>query len=301
MIYGYIRVSTDRQDTENQKLGVIEKAKQLGRDVEAWITDDGISGAKEPEERALGKLLKKIRTGDVIITSELSRLGRKLFMVMRILEHCMKVGAKVYTVKDGYELGDNIQSKVLAFAFGLAAEIERDMISKRTKEGLARRRLDGVVLGRPVGSKSSKLKLDNKEAEIKKYLSSGISICGVARILKCNRATVRHVCERNGWNKEELQRRAEKYAFAKNANATKVIRCEVKLPSIDETLKLYTKSFSITQLAKELNCSSTALIAHLKRHNAYETLQRINMEQRQKVKSKAQLEREADARVIQTA
>ncbi len=147
MVYGYIRVSTDKQDTDNQKIGINEKAKLLGHPIDEWISDDGVSGAKEPEDRLLGTLLKKIKPDDVIIASELSRIGRKLFMVMRILEHCMKVGAKVYTVKDGYELGDNIQSKVLAFAFGLAAEIERQMIQMRTKEGLANKKLLGVLLG----------------------------------------------------------------------------------------------------------------------------------------------------------
>ena len=148
MIYGYIRVSTDRQDTENQKLGINEKAKSLGIEIDKWISDDGVSGTKEPDKRLLGKLLKTIQPGDVIISSELSRLGRNLFMVMRILEHCMKNEAKVYTVKDGYELGDNVTSKVLAFAFALAAEIERDMISKRTKEALARKKAEGIHIGR---------------------------------------------------------------------------------------------------------------------------------------------------------
>lgn len=124
MIYGYLRVSTDEQDSNNQKLGVCKKAESLGLSVDDWIIDDGISGTKEPEKRLLGKLMKKLQKGDVIITSELSRLGRKLFMIMRILEFCMLHEVKVYTVKDGYELGDNIQSKVLAFAFGIAAEIE---------------------------------------------------------------------------------------------------------------------------------------------------------------------------------
>ena len=139
MIYGYLRVSTDDQDSENQKVGVSAKATSIGVAIDDWIIDDGISGTKEPEKRLLGKLMKKLKPGDVIITSELSRLGRKLFMIMRILEFCMQHEVKVYTVKDGYELGDNIQSKVLAFAFGIAAEIERDMISQRSKEALARK------------------------------------------------------------------------------------------------------------------------------------------------------------------
>jgi DNA invertase Pin-like site-specific DNA recombinase len=300
MIYGYIRVSTDRQDTENQKLGVINKAKQLGREIEAWITDDGISGTKEPEERALGKLLKRIKPGDVIITSELSRLGRKLFMIMRILEHCMKIGAKVYTVKDGYELGDNIQSKVLAFAFGLAAEIERDMISQRTKEALARIRKEGVVLGRPVGSKSKKLKLADKETQIKRYISAGLSYAAIARLLKCNRMTVRNICMRENWHKEELTARAEKYRRNHTViNAKRIKISESRFPAVDEILELYKKSFSIAKLAEEFNCPQSAIISYLKRNNGYERLQVINTQQRQKVKSKAQLERENNERVLQ--
>ncbi len=103
-VYGYLRVSTDKQDCENQKMGVENLAEKMSFSIENWIIDDGVSGIKEPEERMLGKLLKKIKSGDVIICSELSRLGRRLFMIISILEHCMKVGAKVYTVKDSYEL-----------------------------------------------------------------------------------------------------------------------------------------------------------------------------------------------------
>ena len=129
-------MSTDNQDCNNQKIGVTALAEKLGLIIENWIIDNGVSGTKEPEKRKLGKLLKRIKSGDIIICSELSRLVRKLFMVISILEHCMNVGAKVLTVKDNYELGDNVQSKVLAFAFGLVAELERKMISKRTKEAL---------------------------------------------------------------------------------------------------------------------------------------------------------------------
>ena len=160
MVYCYLRVSTGGQTVETQKIGVIAEAQRRGLSIDKYIVDEDVSGGTEPEKRQLGILLKNIKSGDVIIASEISRLGRTLFMVMRILEHCMKVGAKVYTQKDGYELGDNIQSKVLAFAFGLAAEIERKMISERTKEGLARVRAAGGVLGRPKGRKSSFVKMD---------------------------------------------------------------------------------------------------------------------------------------------
>lgn len=162
MIYGYIRVSTDRQDCENQKIGIELKAAALGLKIDKYIEDTGVSGTKEPDKRALGGCLKKLKSGDILICSEVSRLGRKLFMIMRILEQCMKSGAKVYTVKDGYELGDNIQSKVMAFAFGLSAEIERDLISQRTKEALFRLKTQGKKLGRESGSRNKKRKLDGK-------------------------------------------------------------------------------------------------------------------------------------------
>ena len=154
MHYGYIRVSTDRQDCANQKLGIERKARSLGIKIEKYIKDNGVSGTREPGKRALGGCLKKLQAGDIIICSELSRLGRKLFMIMRILEYCMNIGAKVYTVKDDYELGDNIQSKVLAFAFGLSAEIERNLISERTREALARLKADGHKIGRKSGRSS---------------------------------------------------------------------------------------------------------------------------------------------------
>lgn len=125
-----------------------------------------------------------------MLAGEISRLGRSLFMVMRILEHCMNNGVKVYTAKDGYELGDNIQSKVLAFAFGLSAEIEREMISRRTKEALAKKRAEGVILGRPVGRKSTTVKLTGKEAVIADLRKQGVSISQIARIYKVNRMTV---------------------------------------------------------------------------------------------------------------
>lgn len=197
MVYGYIRVSTDHQDCKNQKLGIEAKAAALGLSIDKYIEDAGVSGIKEPDERALGGCLRKLRMGDVIICSELSRLGRKLFMIMRILEHCMQIGAKLYTVKDGYELGDNIQSKVLAFAFGLSAEIERDLISQRTKEAMARRRACGLYTGRKPGAKNLHHKLDGKEDMIRKMLLGGMSQRKIAKKLKVGATTINTFIKNN--------------------------------------------------------------------------------------------------------
>lgn len=190
MIYGYIRVSTDKQDCENQKLGIEAKATALDLRIDRYIEDAGISGATEPEERALGGMLRRLRSGDVIICSELSRLGRKMFMIMRILEHCMKIGARLYTVKDGYELGDNIQSKVLAFAFGLSAEIERNLISQRTREALANLQVRGIKLGRPTGKKNQSHIIDGREKQILDMYSAGISKRAIARKIHVSPPTI---------------------------------------------------------------------------------------------------------------
>jgi len=153
MIYGYLRVSSDEQDVNNQKQGVIKFANEHGWKIKEYIIDDGVSGTKIPSKRKLGKLLKKVKEGDILICSEISRLGRNLMMIMSILQTLMQKKAQLYTVKDNYILGDNIQSTVLAFAFGLAAQIERDMISLRTKEALARKKAEGVKLGHPRGTR----------------------------------------------------------------------------------------------------------------------------------------------------
>ena len=199
-IYGYLRVSTDKQDAESQKIGVVALAAKKGFEIDEFIIDE-ISGTKEPEKRLLGKVLKKIKKDDVIIASELSRLGRKLFMIMRILEHCMNCGAKVYTVKDGYELGDNIQSKVLAFAFGLSAEIERNLISQRTKEGLARLKSQGVKLGRNFGSQNKNYKLDEKHDLIVNLLEKGTSKRKIAKVCKTTTPTLLRFLNRVGLEK----------------------------------------------------------------------------------------------------
>ncbi|HQQ21475.1 MAG TPA: recombinase family protein, partial [Bacteroidales bacterium] len=149
-----------------------------------------ISGNKDVEKRKLGKLLNRLKKDDVLICAELSRLGRNLLMIMSILNHCMKNDIQVWTIKDNYRLGSDINSKVLAFAFGLSAEIERNLISQRTKEALARKKAEGVILGRPKGRKSSKVKLTGKEVEIRNLLDKKVSKSAISRILGVHRLTV---------------------------------------------------------------------------------------------------------------
>lgn len=191
MIYGYIRVSTDKQTVENQRFEIQGFAKKEGIEIEKWI-EETISGTKAIEKRQLGALLKKMKTGDMLICSELSRLGRTLFMIMDVLSFCMKKEIKLWTVKEGYRLGSDITSKVLAFAFGISAELERELISARTKEALTRLKNEGKVLGRPKGRKTSieKHPLFGKKDKIIDLLNKGVSKRKIAGMLKVDRNTL---------------------------------------------------------------------------------------------------------------
>ncbi|MDR1398646.1 MAG: master DNA invertase Mpi family serine-type recombinase [Treponema sp.] len=189
MTYGYVRVSTDKQRVDNQEFEIQSFAKKNSIIIDVWVKET-VSGTKTPDKRKLGGLLSKVESGDLIICSELSRLGRSLLMIMSILNQLMDKGVKVWTIKDNYRLGDDIQSKVLAFAFGLSAEIERNLISQRTKEALALRRTEGVILGRPIGRKSARVKLTGKENEIRELRKNYVSKIRIAEILNVNRMTV---------------------------------------------------------------------------------------------------------------
>jgi len=189
MVYGYIRVSTDKQTVENQRFEIQRFCKAEKVKIDKWI-EEKISGTKEPEKRQLGTLLKTADKGDLIICSELSRLGRSFFMIMSILSNCMKQGIRVWTVKDGYRLGDDIQSKVLAFAFGLSAEIERNLIAQRTKEALARCKAEGKTLGRHPG-RAVNVRLSGHEKEIRKMLREGKNNVEIGKRYGVHRQTVR--------------------------------------------------------------------------------------------------------------
>ena len=178
MIYGYVRVSTDKQSTENQRFEIENYSKAKGFRIERWV-DETISGTTSVSDRQLGRLLKQIRKGDTLVTTELSRLGRNLMQVMSFLHQCMERDIIVLTVKERYELGNNINSKILAFAFSLSAEIERNLISQGTK------------LGRPKGKKTMQVRLSGKENVIKKMINEKCSMNEIAEKFGVNRQTLR--------------------------------------------------------------------------------------------------------------
>jgi len=197
MIYGYIRVSSDKQTVENQRFEISNFCMKESLTVDGWI-EETISGTKSYDKRKLGNLLKHIKKDDLVICSELSRLGRSLFMIMDILNICMNKEAKVWTIKDNYRLGEDIQSKVLAFAFGLSAEIERNLISQRTKEALARKKSEGVILGRPKGkSKPENFKLFGRDEIIVSLIQKGYSQTKIAKRLHVNRLTLGKYIKKN--------------------------------------------------------------------------------------------------------
>ena len=190
MIYGYIRVSSDKQTVENQRFEINKFCSSNQIVIDDWI-EETISGTKNYTKRQLGNLLKKVHKDDIIICSELSRLGRNLFMIMEILNICMTKECRVWTIKDNYRLGDDIQSKVLAFAFGLSAEIERNLISQRTKEALARKKAEGVKLGHKKGERLRlNPKCEKRHEWIVSQLSRGIEKTMIAKRLKVSVSTL---------------------------------------------------------------------------------------------------------------
>lgn len=187
MIYGYSRISTEHQQLSNQRHEIEKFAEDRRIVIDFWV-EEVISSRKLLSERKLSKVLKKLKKGDILIATELSRLGRNLMEVMGILQHCLEKDCQVWTLKENYRLGADIQSKVLAFAFSLASEIERQLISERTKNSLQRLREEGKKLGRPHGF--SYRKLQQHKDKIKKLLAQHKTKAEIAREMGCTWLTV---------------------------------------------------------------------------------------------------------------
>ena len=196
MNYAYVRVSTQEQTTQNQILA-IKNYCHTHHITKVQFISENISGTKSPDKRKLGNLLDTVQPNDLIVVTELSRLGRSLMMILDTLQYLLDKGVKVIAIKEGYELGDNIQSKVLAFAFGLSAEIERNLISERTKAGLDRARREGKQIGRRKGQKPIKYKLTGKEVMITTMRKNGISKNRLAKNLNVTWITLNRFMLKN--------------------------------------------------------------------------------------------------------
>lgn len=188
-IYGYIRVSTDKQTTENQRFEIERFLSSRRQAVDVWINET-VSGTVQYTKRKIGKKLKQMKKGDILICSELSRLGRTTLDILTILNICIEKHVLVWTVKENYQLNDGIQSQMLAFIFSMLAQLERTLISQRTKEALSRLKSEGKQLGRIAGSKNKTHILDGKEEQIIEMLNKGISKKEIARKIKVSYGTI---------------------------------------------------------------------------------------------------------------
>lgn len=189
--YGYIRVSTDKQDLTNQKHEILEYANNEEMSNVNFI-EETISSRVKFEKRDISNLILKMQEGDILLVTELSRIGRSTMEVMSIFKMLVERGVKTHIIKSNFKIGadeDKITSAVLIFAFGLAAELERELISQRTKSALAKKKSEGMVLGRKKGQKV-KSKLDGKEDSIKGLLEKKVPVASIAKIHNVGRTTM---------------------------------------------------------------------------------------------------------------
>ena len=198
MVIGYIHVSTSKQSYAHMEREMKEYAAKNGLIIDKWV-EETISSRKPLHKRKLGELLETMEEGSILIASEISRLGRSLMEVMEILQICLNKNCQVITIKENYHLGNDIQSQVLAFAFGLSAQIERQLISQRTQTAIDNKKAQGIKLGRPFGAESKRLKLSKNTKRIKNLLDKGVSKAQIARIMGVQKMTLRRFIQRMGW------------------------------------------------------------------------------------------------------
>lgn len=199
MIYGYIRKSTEKQSFEHMEYEINEYATKHNMKIDVWV-EETISSRKPLHKRQLGQLLEKLQPNDILITSELSRISRSVPETFSILQICLNKNCQVITIKENYHLGNDLQSQVLAFAFGLASQIERDLISQRTKCSLASKKEQGIKLGRPIGAESKKLKLAKNLKRIQDLLAKGVSKNQISKIMNVQYMTLSRFIKRYGLN-----------------------------------------------------------------------------------------------------
>lgn len=188
--YAYLRVSTDRQDVDNQRYGILEYANTHGLPPVQFV-QDALSGRLAWRDRAIGQLLTGMATaGDVVIFAEISRMARSTLQVLEMLEIGMERALHIHIAKQRMILDGSLHSRIAATVLGLAAEIERELIAARTREALAKRKAEGKTLGRPRGTKNARLKLDDHTDAIHRYLAKGLSKRSIAKLLECAESTL---------------------------------------------------------------------------------------------------------------
>lgn len=195
----YLRVSTIDQDLEKNKAAILHLAneKSFGK---VHFIEETISGKINWRKRKIAKILEEAKRGDRIIVSELSRLGRSMLECMEILSIATEKGVAIYAIKGNWQLDETIQSKIVAMAFSMASEIERDLISKRTTEALRVRKAAGMQLGRPKGP--GKSKLDIYRPEIEALLANGSTQKFIAKRYGSTEANLHHWLKKLGLGKK---------------------------------------------------------------------------------------------------
>ena len=198
----YLRVSKDSQDTQNQRLAILEFARKEKIHVDHFI-EITVSSRKSPGARKIDQLLQQLEAADLLIVSELSRMGRSVGEIITTVDTLVKRQIRFMAVKEGIYLKatHSLQSKMMVTMFGLFAEIERELCSMRTKEGLAAAKAKGKQLGRPKG-RTGKSKLDGREEEIKQLLAKNVSKASIAKITEVDRSTLYHFIRSRGLQKK---------------------------------------------------------------------------------------------------
>lgn len=188
----YIRVSTEGQDLANQKLAILDYAQRNRFKVDEFI-EIRVSTRRRPEKRRIDETLGLLKNGDRLVVSELSRLGRSLGQIIAIVNQLVEQQACFVAIKEGiqFERKQDLKTKVMVALFGLFAEVERDLISERTKEGVAAARAQGRMPGRPKGALGTS-KLDGRDEEIELLLKKGVSKAVIAKIMGVSRTAFYH-------------------------------------------------------------------------------------------------------------
>lgn len=202
MIVGYVRVSTNKQELKNQRLEILEWGNREKMQIDRWV-EANMSSRRSLVDRGIENLVESLETGDLLVVAELSRLGRSLIQVVQVVNDLVAKGVQVVSLKENLNINSgkqDISTKVTVFLFGMLAEIERDLISERTKAGLARAREEGKRLGRPKGT-TGKSKLDPHREEIQGYLDKKISQASIAKLVGCSKNALSNFIRSRGLKK----------------------------------------------------------------------------------------------------